>query len=255
MSGSVTIKATAEEREISGFDTAVTYRRLRQHLPDDALMMQLQLSLSPLPVRLVKDRQHGSHIATTLAALTGATGCLPPCYEETALAQTLNRNDSYAAFIALFQRNLADLLVEASAKYSAHRQSRRTQPAQNPFSNAILALAGCEHRDEKMNRSFSPCSMRRCLPMTGAMPKASKLCSQIYSAFRLRLLNSSRAGNRFRKMNAVFLMDVPGLARIAASAPRLEMQLPIFASFSARLTTRNSAGFCRTSLKHNSLPT
>lgn len=111
--------------------------------------MQLQLSLSPLPVRLVKDRQHGSHIATTLAALTGATGCLPPCYEETALAQTLNRNDSYAAFIALFQRNLADLLVEASAKYSAHRQSRRTQPAQNPFSNAILALAGCEHRDEK----------------------------------------------------------------------------------------------------------
>lgn len=130
---------------VSGYDTAVAYRRLRQQLPDDALTMPLQLSLSPLPVIPAQSKQHGNHIATTLAALTGATGCLPPAYEETALAQANSRNHAYADFITLFQRHLADLLVEASAKYSAHKQSRWRERENNPFLKAIAAMAGFDN--------------------------------------------------------------------------------------------------------------
>ena len=127
---------------ISGFDTAVAYRRLRRALPDDALTMSLQLSLSPLPVALAQTKQRGMHIATTLAALTGPTGCLPPVYETTALEQAHNRNHAYADFIALFQRHLADLYIEASAKYSAHKQNRWRDKDNNAYLKAIMAMAG-----------------------------------------------------------------------------------------------------------------
>lgn len=135
--------------DISGFDTIVAYRHLRQQLPDCAFIMPLQLSLSPHSVRLEKDRHYGNHIVTTLAALTGATGCLPPYYEETALYQALNRNHSYADFIALFQRHLADYLIGAAAKYRTHRQSRWKAPANNPFLKTISAIAGCGLAPEK----------------------------------------------------------------------------------------------------------
>lgn len=140
----------------SCIDTTIIYKKMRTEMYDDALTMPLQLSLSVLPVVLSTDTVHGAHIVTTLAALAGPTGCLPPLYTETALQQIQDRNHSYADFIALFQGHLADLLIEASTKYSAPKQNQWRHNDENPFLNGILAMSGYDTtKNERILKAYS----------------------------------------------------------------------------------------------------
>lgn len=133
----------AVNKYASYIDTVVAFRRLRQELPDQAFIMPLTLSLSPLPVTLCDTKHDDFRLTTRIAALIGPTGCLPPLYEELAISEARNRNLSLADFIALFHKRLADFYIEATIKYSAHHQRRWQSQQDNRFNKVLLALSGC----------------------------------------------------------------------------------------------------------------
>lgn len=126
----------------SAFEAINYYKKSREMLPEDAVLMPLDLMLCPTVLKLEGDGK----IITTIASLIGASGCLPPFYEESALKQVSNRNHAYTDFLSLFHRNLADLLISATVKYKSHQHTYKQ--CDNPFLNTILALAGSKCDEE-----------------------------------------------------------------------------------------------------------
>ncbi|OIS91662.1 type VI secretion system baseplate subunit TssG [Brucella cytisi] len=130
------------EREPNRFDPVTALRVAQYSGEETQIQSHVGVSLGVFPVDNVTREQDTVRLRTTLAAISGPTGTLPPAYNEIAIKERRNRSHAFSAFIDLFNARLATLFADASEKYRFARLLRWRGSGKNAFITAILSLAG-----------------------------------------------------------------------------------------------------------------
>lgn len=131
------------EQQPGAFDPVTAFRIASKAGDNPEIVSHIGVSLAVHPVNGVKQASDGSlTMRTTLAALSGPLGSLPPAYNETAMKQQRIHAHAFSAFLNIFNSRLASLFAAACEKYRLARLMRWHDRKANSFVKALLSLTG-----------------------------------------------------------------------------------------------------------------
>ena len=101
------------------------------------------VSPAALPVGGFRRHKGKASLTSTLAALTGPLGSLPPFYNDLVMREERNRSRALGAFFDLFSARMSELFVAAGEKYRLARRLRWSRDrSDNAFITSLFALTG-----------------------------------------------------------------------------------------------------------------
>lgn len=131
------------EQQPGCFDPITAFRIAEKAGNNAEITSHIGVSLVVHPVSGVDQAADGSMtMRTTLAALSGPLGSLPPVYNETAMKQARNHAHAFSAFLNIFNARLAALFTDACEKYRLARLLRWHDRKVNIFVKTLLSLTG-----------------------------------------------------------------------------------------------------------------
>lgn len=131
------------EQEPGCFEPITAFRVAERSNSEVEISSHIGVSIAVHPVSKVQhSNDERTTLRTTLAALSGPLGSLPPVYTEIALQEARKRAYAFSAFIDLFNARLAALFADACEKYRLARLLRWHGRQGNNFIKALLSLAG-----------------------------------------------------------------------------------------------------------------
>lgn len=136
--------ASLLERDPGRFEPATAFR-VAQSATDEDLSIASPIGVSPAPLALSGFRRKGAtaSVRSTMAALLGPLGSMPPGYNELVMREERNRSRGLASFFDLFTARMTELFVDACEKYRIARRLRWSRERNaNTFITSLFAIAG-----------------------------------------------------------------------------------------------------------------
>lgn len=133
---------TLLEQHPDRFEPVTALRIAQQSGEEVDFTAPIGVSVSIFPVEAVERQDGRLQIRSSLAAISGPTGSLPPIFNDLAMREARNRARAFSAFIDLFNERIAVLFVAASEKYRMARQLRWRKLTDNQFVKTLLSLTG-----------------------------------------------------------------------------------------------------------------
>jgi type VI secretion system protein ImpH len=138
------------ERDPGRFEPTTAFR-IAQSSAETACEDSMALDVSshagvaaaPLPVSGFRRGKGKASLTSSLAALSGPLGSLPPFYNELVAREERNRSRALGAFFDLFSARMSELFVAAGEKYRLARRLRWSRDRKdNAFITSLFALTG-----------------------------------------------------------------------------------------------------------------
>jgi type VI secretion system protein ImpH len=132
------------ERDPGRFEPATAFR-VAQSISEEDLSVETPIGVSPAPLAISDLRRRGGSVSvrSTMAALLGPLGSMPPSYNEQVMREERNRSRGLASFFDLFSARMTELFVDACEKYRIARRLRWSRERDaNTFISALFAIAG-----------------------------------------------------------------------------------------------------------------
>jgi type VI secretion system protein ImpH len=136
--------ASLLERDPGRFEPATAFR-VAQSATDEDLSIASPIGVSPAPLAVngFRRKDGRASVRSTMAALLGPLGSMPPSYNELAMREERNRSRGLASFFDLFTARMTELFVDACEKYRIARRLRWSRERDaNTFVTSLFAIAG-----------------------------------------------------------------------------------------------------------------
>lgn len=136
--------ASLLERDPGRFEPATAFR-VAQSATDGDLSVESPIGVSPAPLAVsgFRRKERSASVRSTMAALLGPLGSMPPSYNELIMREERNRSRGLASFFDLFSARMTELFVDACEKYRIARRLRWSRERNgNTFITTLFSIAG-----------------------------------------------------------------------------------------------------------------